>query len=141
MSGRLQLLKVKVADVKGNARQAFTSWAAFKECLEVNDTELDEQGQRSTGPVWRNVDLDPTPPENRTWAWYNFVVFYVALSFGNWTLGSTMIGIGLNWWQAIVVIFISQMISSVAMFFNSRCASVYHIGTAQSRIVPQPGWY
>lgn len=39
-----------------------------------------------------------------------------------------MIGIGLNWWQAIVVIFVSQMISSIAMALNSRAASVYHIG-------------
>lgn len=39
-----------------------------------------------------------------------------------------MIGIGLNAWQAIVVIFVSQLISSIAMFFNSRAASVYHIG-------------
>ena len=43
-------------------------------------------------------------------------------------LWQTMIGIGLNWWQAIVVIFVSQFISSIAMAFNSRCASVYHIG-------------
>ena len=52
----------------------------------------------------------------------------MGLSFGNWTLGSTMVGIGLNWWQSILVIFASQTISSIAMFFNSRCASVYHIG-------------
>lgn len=39
-----------------------------------------------------------------------------------------MVGIGLNWWQSILVIFGSQTISSIAMFFNSRCASVYHIG-------------
>ncbi|QIW98081.1 hypothetical protein AMS68_003599 [Peltaster fructicola] len=93
--------------------------------------------------TWSNVDLDPTPPEKRNWRWFNYVVFYWALSFGNWTLGSTMVGIGLNWrvaitiaiqsltmhrWQAILTIFISQLISSIAMFFNSRCASVYHIG-------------
>ena len=39
-----------------------------------------------------------------------------------------MIGIGLNWWQSIIVIFVSQLISSVAMAFNSRAASVYHLG-------------
>lgn len=39
-----------------------------------------------------------------------------------------MIGVGLNWWQAIVVIFVSQFISSIAMAFNSRSAAVYHIG-------------
>lgn len=39
-----------------------------------------------------------------------------------------MVGIGLTWWQSILTIFLSQLISSIAMFFNSRCASVYHIG-------------
>jgi len=31
-------------------------------------------------------------------------VFYFALSMDNWTLGSTFIGTGLNWWQAIIVV-------------------------------------
>jgi hypothetical protein len=31
-----------------------------------------------------------------------------------------MVGIGLNWWQSIIVIAVSQTISSAAMFFNSR---------------------
>lgn len=48
--------------------------------------------------------------------------------FSSCRLGSTMVGIGLNWWQSILTIFLSQFISSLAMFFNSRCASVYHIG-------------
>jgi NCS1 family nucleobase:cation symporter-1 len=56
------------------------------------------------------------------------VTFYMGLSFGNWTLGSTMVGLGLSWWESILVIFASQTISSIAMFFNSRCASVYHVG-------------
>ncbi|KAH8881722.1 allantoin [Thozetella sp. PMI_491] len=78
--------------------------------------------------LWSNEDLDPTPPEKRTWTWVNYVTFYWGLSFGNWTLGSTMVGLGLNWWESILVIFASQFISSIAMFFNSRCASVYHLG-------------
>lgn len=43
-------------------------------------------------------------------------------------LAQSMIGIGLNWWQAIIVIFVSQLISSIAMAFNSRNATVYHLG-------------
>lgn len=39
-----------------------------------------------------------------------------------------MIGVGLNWWQAIIVMFISQLIASVVMAFNSRAASTYHLG-------------
>ena len=46
----------------------------------------------------------------------------------NWTLGSTMVGIGLNWWQSILVVFFSQLISSIVMAINSREGETYHIG-------------
>jgi len=122
-------IRALAADKKRNARHAFTSWHNFQQWIQVPDTELDRNGEISAAHHrWSNEDLDPTPPEKRTWAWYNYVVFYWGLSFGNWQLGSTMVGIGLNWWQAILTIFLSQFISSIAMFFNSRCASVYHIG-------------
>ncbi|KAE8141810.1 permease for cytosine/purines, uracil, thiamine, allantoin-domain-containing protein [Aspergillus pseudotamarii] len=77
---------------------------------------------------WVNEDLLPTPPEKQTWRWWNYVTLSWSINFTNWTLGSSMIGIGLSWWQSIVVIFVSQLICSIAMAFNSRAASVYHIG-------------
>ncbi len=46
----------------------------------------------------------------------------------NWTLGSVMIGCGLNWWQSIIIVFSSQLVSSVAMVINSRSGEVYHVG-------------
>lgn len=109
-------------------KNAFRSREGFKYFIETHDTSLGQHGHPDSRQTWSNEDLDPTPPEKRTWRWWNYVTFYVGLSFGNWTLGSTMIGIGLSWWESILVIFASQMISSIAMFFNSRCASVYHIG-------------
>ncbi|TGO52362.1 hypothetical protein BOTNAR_0327g00080 [Botryotinia narcissicola] len=119
-------LKAQSAEKVGAFKNAFTSRQNFMDYMTVQDTALDRHS--GSNKVWSNEDLDPTPPEKRTWRWWNFVTFYLGLSFGNWTLGSTMVGIGLNWWQAIIVIFVSQLISSVAMYFNSRCASVYHIG-------------
>jgi len=121
-------IQAKIGEKVYNAKRAFISWEAFKSWVQVQDTALDQHGHRRAGPTWSNEDLDPTPPEKRTWRWWNYVIFYWALSFGNWTLGAQMVGIGLNWWQAILTIFLSQVISSIAMFFNSRCASVYHIG-------------
>lgn len=114
-----------------SARHATTSREAFRVWIEApKSVRKDANGEEviASDSQWSNEDLDPTPPEKRTWRWTNFVSFYWALSFGNWTLGSTMVGIGLSWWEAIIVIFVSQVISSVAMFFNSRCASAYHIG-------------
>jgi len=120
--------KASASEKTQNARRAFRSWKDFHEWIQVPDTLLDEHGHPTSTHRWSNVDLDPTPPAKRNWRWWNYVLFYWGLSFGNWQLGSTMVGIGLNWWQAILTIFLSQLISSVAMFFNSRCASVYHIG-------------
>lgn len=91
------LNKEQLQKKKSNARKGFSSWENFKEWVQVSDTALDQHGHRISGPTWSNEDLDPTPPEKRTWHWYNYVIFYWGLSFGNWTLGSTMIGIGLNW--------------------------------------------
>jgi nucleobase:cation symporter-1, NCS1 family len=73
-------------------------------------------------------DLLPTPPEARTWKWWNYFFFYFSLSMDNWTLGSVMIGCGLNWWQSILIVFFSQVVSSVAMAINSRSGEVYHVG-------------
>ena len=125
---RLAVVRQEVSDRLAKTKHALSSWQNFKDALQVHDTALDEHGHREKGPTWSNEDLDPTPPERRTWRTRNYAVFFVALGFGNWTLGSTMIGIGLTAGQSIGVIFLSQCISSLAMLANSRCASVYHIG-------------
>lgn len=46
----------------------------------------------------------------------------------NWTLGSALIGVGLKWYQAIIAIFIAQLIGALASALNSRCAEMYHLG-------------
>ncbi|KAK9776792.1 putative Uracil permease-like protein [Seiridium cardinale] len=95
-------------------RAAFKSREAFSDYLRVKPT-IDENGHRN---FWIN----------EAWSWYNWSVFYFGVGFGNWTLGSTMVGIGMSWWQSIVVIFVSQLIASAAMFFASRVGARYHIG-------------
>jgi NCS1 family nucleobase:cation symporter-1 len=114
-----QTLNSQVALKITNFKNAFRSRQGFVSWIQTGGSQ---------NVQWSNEDLDPTPPEKRNWRWWNFMIFYFGVAFGNWSLGSTMIGIGLNWWMAILVIFASQLISSIAMFFNSRCASVYHIG-------------
>ncbi len=84
-------------------KNAFQGRENFKNFIQTHDTALDKHGHLDQSQRWSNEDLDPTPPEKRTWRWWNYVTFYAGLSFGNWTLGSTMVGIGLNWWQSILV--------------------------------------
>jgi NCS1 family nucleobase:cation symporter-1 len=78
--------------------------------------------------VLSDTDLLPTPPEQRNWGYKAYFFLYFSWSIDNWTLGSTMIGIGLNWWQSILVIFGSQCISSIFQAIASRSGAVYHVG-------------
>ncbi|KAK9413551.1 putative Allantoin permease [Seiridium unicorne] len=107
----------KAGRMRASVAEACSSWSNLKLALQVKNTLGESQSH-----------LEPTPAEKRTWDFKTYCLFYFGISFGNWTLGSTMIGIGLNWWQSIVVIFVSQTIASIAMAFNSRAASRYHLG-------------
>lgn len=46
----------------------------------------------------------------------------------SWTLGSGLIGIGLLWWEAIIVCFVAQSIGSMASALNARGSATYHLG-------------
>lgn len=107
-------------------RQAFQSMKALRTKIRTDLNPGDNNPEHD--PKWTNIDLLPSPSEHRNWGWFNYSTFFFGLSLANWPLGSSMIGIGLNWWQSIVVIFVSQMISSVATWYNSKAATVYHLG-------------
>nr|KAK5448907.1 hypothetical protein LTR18_001995 [Exophiala xenobiotica] len=109
---------------KANFKHGTKSKENFKQYLRTPGSNADPSGSYS----WINDDLLPTPLYARTWAWWNYFFFYFSLSMDNWTLGSVMIGCGLNWWQSIIIVFSSQLVSSVAMVINSRSGEVYHVG-------------
>jgi phage terminase large subunit GpA-like protein len=62
-----QTAKASAMEKKNNAVNAFKSWDNFKQWVLVPDTALDRHSNGETGKTWSNVDLDPTPPEKRTW--------------------------------------------------------------------------
>ncbi|OKL61418.1 hypothetical protein UA08_03680 [Talaromyces atroroseus] len=111
-------LSRRVADFK----QATQSKENFHKYIQTKDSE--NNGHWS----WINEDLLPTPLEKCNWRSRNYVFFYASLSMDNWTLGSGLIGVGLNWWQAIIVVFVSQSLGAAASALNARCAERYHIG-------------
>lgn len=80
-----------------NVKDASKSKSAFHKFLQTRDSE-------SSGTwSWMNEDLLPTPNEKRTWRAWNYIFFYSSLAMDNWTLGSALVGVGLVWWQAIIV--------------------------------------
>ncbi len=46
---------------------------------------------------WTNKDLEPTPPEQRHWHWYNLPLYWMTTAFGTagWNLAASLIATGL----------------------------------------------
>ncbi|TFK88405.1 hypothetical protein K466DRAFT_613800 [Polyporus arcularius HHB13444] len=86
------------------------------------------EGNAHAPHSWTNEDLKPSPPHAINWRWYHFCLFWFGMGFGNWTLGSSMIGAGLTWWQATIVVWVAALVSGLCMALNSRAASNYHVG-------------
>jgi len=76
-----------------------------------------------------NEDLAPTPPERRTWRWWNFAALWISMSacIPTYMLASSLIGGGMNWSQAIFTIFLGNLIVLVPMLLNAHAGTRYGI--------------
>lgn len=111
--------------VTSRVRQYASNWTEqVKEDMQVEHSKNDDGNTR----IWSNQDMDPTPPEKRTWAWHNYLLYFVATGFNNWQGGSSVIGVGLGWKLAIAIAFLSTGIAGCVQALNSKAAARYHIG-------------
>src|SRR3712207_1367476 len=72
-----------------------------------------------------NKDLAPVPPERRTWRVGSFAALWISMSacIPTYMLASSLIGGGMNWSQAIVTIFIGNLIRSEERRVGKECRS------------------
>ncbi|KAI0641784.1 NCS1 nucleoside transporter family [Trametes meyenii] len=80
--------------------------------------------------AWVNRDIVPLPPSRRTWGAWSFVGYWMLTGFNisGWTTASSLLGIGLNVWQAMVSVTIGQLIVAVAVVANGFVGAEWHIG-------------
>lgn len=57
-----------------------------------------------------NEDLAPVPKSKRTWGTWNYAALWISMSLciPTYMLASSLIGGGMNWWQAILTIFFGK---------------------------------
>ena len=82
----------------------------------------------SGSPLW-NSDLAPTPPERRTWSTYNIAALWIGMSvvITTYTLASGLMSQGMNWWQAMLVILLGNVIVLIPMVLNAHAGTRYGI--------------
>ncbi|KAL4971013.1 permease for cytosine/purines, uracil, thiamine, allantoin-domain-containing protein [Aspergillus stella-maris] len=105
-------------------RWSAAAWGEqIKQDIRVEESNHDENGQ-----VWSNQDIDPTPPSKRNYRWHNYLLYFVGTGFNNWTGGSSIIGVGLGWQNAVILAFAANILAGLLVSANSKAAARYHIG-------------
>ncbi len=76
-----------------------------------------------------NADLAPVPSVERKWGAGNFAALWISMSacIPTYMLASSLIGGGMNWWQAILTIFLGNLIVLVPMILNAHAGTLYGI--------------
>ncbi|KII87587.1 hypothetical protein PLICRDRAFT_640728 [Plicaturopsis crispa FD-325 SS-3] len=88
-----------------------------------------EPGLTHTQLFLSNEDLLPVDVPKRTWAAWNFVAFWIADSFNvnTWMIVSSMVQLGLNWWQAWICVWLGYGLVAPFIVLNARPGAVFHI--------------
>jgi len=76
-----------------------------------------------------NEDLAVVPKEKRTWNTWNYAALWISMSLciPTYMLASSLIGGGMNWWQAVLTIFLGNVIVLLPMILNGRAGAKYGI--------------
>src|SRR5947208_15389097 len=76
-----------------------------------------------------NADLAPVPAAGRRWRMGSFAALWISMSacIPTYMLASSLIGGGMNWWQAILTIFLGNLIVLIPMILNAHAGARYGI--------------
>lgn len=74
-------------------------------------------------------DLAPVPASKRTWNTWNYAALWISMSLciPTYMLASSLIGGGMNWWQAILTIFVGNTVVLIPMVLNGHAGAKYGI--------------
>lgn len=74
-------------------------------------------------------DLAPVPPAKRNWNTWNYAALWISMSLciPTYMLASSLIDGGMNWWQAILTIFIGNSVVLIPMILNGHAGAKYGI--------------
>ena len=76
-----------------------------------------------------NEDLAPVSASRRKWGLLSFAALWISMSacIPTYMLASSLIGGGMNWWQAVLTIFLGNLIVLVPMVLNAHAGTKYGI--------------
>lgn len=82
-----------------------------------------------TNSALYSEDLAPIASNQRTWTTWNYAALWISMSLciPTYMLSSSLIEGGMNWWQAILTIFLGNTIVLIPMILNGHAGAKYGI--------------
>jgi NCS1 family nucleobase:cation symporter-1 len=76
-----------------------------------------------------SADLAPVPAQKRRWGMLSFAALWISMAacIPTYMLASSLIGGGMNWWQAVMTVFLGNVIVLVPMILNAHAGTRYGI--------------
>ncbi len=93
------------------------------------DAEIHDHSEPiKKSPYW-NKDIAPTRKSQRTWGTKDIAVLWISMSacIPTYMLASSLIAEGMNWWQAVLTIFLGNCIVLLPMILNAHAGTKYGI--------------
>ncbi|KAF8517347.1 NCS1 nucleoside transporter family [Gautieria morchelliformis] len=81
------------------------------------------------GSHWSNRDIDPVPPEQRTWKMIDYFTYWISDAFNvaTWEIASSILALGLSWKDAIPIIIVGYGILMLFVVLNGVTGARLHI--------------
>ncbi len=95
----------------------------------VTDAAVEKLNEVAAGGGYWNPDLAPVPHSARRWGLKDIAALWVSMSacIPTYMLASSLIEGGMNWWQAVLTIFLGNLIVLVPMVLNAHAGTRYGI--------------
>ena len=74
-------------------------------------------------------DLAPVPASRRKWGLWSFAALWISMAacIPTYMLASGLIDGGMNWWEAVLTIFLANLIVLIPMILNAHAGTKYGI--------------
>ncbi|KAL1412115.1 hypothetical protein Q8F55_003114 [Vanrija albida] len=78
--------------------------------------------------VWSNKDMDPSPPEHRTWTTWTFFSYWVCDLFqpGGWATTAAFVAMGLTWWESCLAVLTGSVLAAIVISANGVVGGTVH---------------
>ncbi|KAI4700584.1 hypothetical protein J4E81_003545 [Alternaria sp. BMP 2799] len=108
---------------------------AAKEKMKLRTTQpsswqLPKQNSSIAPPdVWTNADMEPVPPEKRTWGKSAFVTYWFSdlVTISTWSSGSAIFTLGLTATDAVLITLVAGICNALPTVLNGAIGSNLHI--------------